>query len=125
MNITIPTIAVVSATLALAPIAHADQNDIDYLQELNMLGMNPATLHEPNLASEIALGHRIGLDLGPAGGGASPNERVTNMGRSLPNLSTEQIQSPISVAVNSYCGDVASKHQLPWVCADLPQSPGC
>lgn len=69
MKTTIPAIAAVSATLTLAPVAHADQNDTNYLEELNMLGMNPVTLHEPNLASEIALGHRICLDLGPGGGG--------------------------------------------------------
>ena len=75
--------------------------------------MSPVTLRLPNPAAEIALGQRICLDLGLGSGGGSPNDMVTNMGRSLPNLSQDQIQMLISAAVTNYCLDILPR-PLPW-----------
>lgn len=107
------TATTVSAALILPPVAKADQNDLGYLEELNMLGLTPATLSLPNPAAEIGLGQRICLDLGPAGGGATPNDLVINMNRSLPNLDRNHVQLLISEAVVHYCPNVLPR-PLPW-----------
>lgn len=76
---------------------------------------NPATFvvdsEAPNLAAEIGLAQRVCLDLGPASGGASPNELFTNMNRALPNLTQDQILSLISAAVVHYCPKVLPRPQ--------------
>ncbi|WP_419538268.1 DUF732 domain-containing protein [Mycobacterium colombiense] len=105
--------AAVLAALILAPVARADQNDVAYLQELNALGLTPATLNLTSPAAEIGLAQRICLDLGPAGGGASPNELVTNMNRSFPNLDRNHLQLLVSEAVDHYCPNVLPR-PLPW-----------
>jgi hypothetical protein len=117
MKLGIPTVVAVLAALILAPASKADpatplpgpgyerfsRTDIGYLQELNMFGMNPVALHAPSLSAEVALGQRICLDLGPGSGGSSPNDLVTNMQRSLPNLTQQQIQMLVTAAVTNYC----------------------
>jgi hypothetical protein len=78
----------VTAALILAPAANADPSD------------------------DAALGHAICNDLVNE---RSPNDIVTAIEHARSNLSQEQIQSLISIAVNNYCPDVLPR--------PLPSSP--
>jgi hypothetical protein len=106
------------------PPAGADTTDDNqFVTELADMGMNPATLHRANIASEITLGHLICMDLGPAGGGAGAGTIAANMQRDLPNLSTQQIHYLLEAATGIYCPDLNVK--MPWVCDAFPGSAAC
>lgn len=90
--------------------------DAEYLQELNISGLNPATLHAPNLATEVTLGHGICSDLAK---GRTPNDLESHVEQALPNLRARlenglsQSQMLISIAVTNYCPYVLPR-PLPW-----------
>lgn len=109
----VAAIAAACTALIFTPAANADpfsSTDLEYLQELSAYGLNPATLHAPNPAAEVSLGHGVCEELAK---GRTPNDLVSSIGRSLPNLSLRQSQGLISVAVINYCPNVLSR-PLPW-----------
>jgi hypothetical protein len=97
MKITISATAAVCTALFLAPAVKADPfsaADAEYLQELNIAGINPATMHAPNLDAEVSLGHSICNDLAK---GRSPSDLQSHIEQALPNFRTT-LQNGLSLS---------------------------
>jgi hypothetical protein len=108
MNMTIPTVLAVSAALILAPAAHTDPtDDQNYLGELKAFGFTPTVLGLSPWR-EIAMGKAICGDLKS---GTSANVLVSALQKDFPNLTKQNVQDVILVAVSNYCPDVT----LPWI----------
>src|SRR5690349_11280741 len=116
MNIAITAVAAVSATLFVAPEAHADppapanpEALYSYIQELYAFGISRQTLGlSPGAFLDV--GNTICTGLGR---GRDPNAMVSGIQTAWPNLTQQQSQMLISVSVGNFCPNVLPK-PLPW-----------
>jgi hypothetical protein len=113
MNITIPTIAAVSAALILAPSARAPspKAEAHFIEDLDMLGLNPCTMRLPGgLEEEVKIGHAICTDLLNE---ADPYQELAALVKDVPALTQQAGQDLMVASVSDICPDYPKL--LPWV----------
>jgi hypothetical protein len=100
MNITLPTIAAVSAALILAPVAHADPgDDANYREQLAQYGI-------AGDANAIAWGYRT-CDY--VSHGIPPLVEAHELIENSPQLTQKQAEAEVDAAIMSYCISVLGR----------------
>jgi hypothetical protein len=112
VNVTVPTIAAISAALILSPAANADSgiftpSEAHYLEWLAGQGILPQTLGLTNGRDEVGLGYGIcdALD------NHSASDVDAGIKRHWPGLSQLQVNALIGFAVAAFCEQNAGKLQ--------------
>jgi hypothetical protein len=107
--------ALLAIALVPTPAAHADPStlppNVQFEEDLNMIGLNPTTLHlpTPTLKAEDDLGNAICRHLG---NGTDPNESV-NVIMTDGHLSQNDTRAVVTFAVTDLCPNVLPR-PLPW-----------